>query len=76
MIKGKINGSSFIFDNGDITCDNKEAVSIMRVLWDNIMVGFKPQDGMPELFMEEKLKKIGVKDVEYIEEPEQDGIVY
>ena len=76
MIKGKINGAAFIFDNGDITCDNREAISIMRLLWDNIMLGFKPQDGMPELFMEEKLRKIGAEDLKYIEDPEEKGVVY
>lgn len=76
MIKGQLNNSDFFFMDGDITCKDDSTRKLIRALFDNIMIGFKPEDGEPELYLMEILKKSGAKDLEYIPDEDAENRIY
>lgn len=75
MIKGKLNGNDFIIIDGEVASKDTHTYKYVDAVCDIIYTGFQPQDGDPELYILEELKKSGAKDLKHTPD-NQEGVIY
>ena len=49
MIKGKIRGNAFEFDDGEITSKDEEVEETLKEMFKLLLVDYELKDGLPEL---------------------------
>lgn len=76
MIKGILGKEKFVFYEGNVISNNNLDREYIENLYENIIIGFEPQDGEPELYLMEMLKKSGAKDLEYIQDEGTENRIY
>ena len=76
MIIGKLNGFDFVIQNEEVLCEDLRTRNLLRNICDITMYGFKTYYGEPELYILDKVKKLGAISVKYADENLTENLIY
>ena len=70
MIRAYIDKKEVLIKDTEIICKDESVRKFVKNIYSFILLGFNPSYGDPEKMLVEKLKKIGAKEIEQIDEDE------
>ena len=76
MITGILGKEKFAFYKGKVSSNSALDIEYIENLYNAVTIGFQPQDGEPELYLQEMLKKSGAKELKYIPDADTENKIY